>query len=358
MAWPELNEAQIRHYATEETFQRGREYYRQGAVVGLIRRGTMLQAEVEGSRASPYRIRCTFDSPGQVTAICSCPYEWGGWCKHIVAALLACIKEPERIEARPAIEELLGTLKREDLLSILLHLAASDAEMEEDIERQATLLRTTVSSASPIGTRGAASRRTQPDVTAYRRQVHSAIHSLDRMRASEAYWHVGGVVNEVRQILDKAWDFIKADDGRNALLLLEAITEEYRDTWETPDDSDGEVGDFYEADLGPAWTEAILTADLTEEERELWADKLEEWQREAADYGIDDAFDNAVLAAKEGWDTPLLQHILQGASAEMGSMESAEHRDALSPISAVTPARLRILERRGRFEAYLRLAKA
>lgn len=358
MAWRELTEAQIRQYAAEDTFQRGRDYFWQGAVVALIKRGTTLQAEVEGSMAKPYQVHCTFDPPGQITVTCSCPYEWGGWCKHIVAALLACIKEPETIEERPALESILEKLKREDLLALLLTLAASDPEIAERIERQTTLLQTTVTSASPSGKPGASPRHPQPDVKAIRRQVRSAIHSTDGMRASEAYWQVGGVVNEVRQILEQAWDFIKADDGQSALLLLEAITDEYQDAWETLDDSDGEVGDFYSNDLGPAWTEAILTADLDAEERELWADKLEEWQRDASDYGIDDAFTDAISAAQEGWDNPLLQRILAGTLLEMDDDEPGALDEEAYLISEVTPARLRILERRGRHEDYLRLAKA
>jgi uncharacterized Zn finger protein len=268
-----------------------------------------------------------------------------------------CIKAPETIEERPVLESTLEQLKREDLLAILLKLS-SDDEIAERIERQAMQLSTTVSPTPASGKPRASPRRTQPDVTAIRRQVRSAIHSLDRMRASEAYWQVGGVVDEVRQALDKAWDCIKADDGQSALLLLEAITDEYQDAWETLDDSDGEVGDFYYHDLGPAWTEAILTADLDPEERGLWADKLEEWQRDASDYGIDEAFDEAISAAEEGWDTPLLQRILAGKPVEMDDAERSIPDDEASPISTVTPARLRILERRGRHEAYLRLAKA
>ncbi len=358
MTWPELTEAQIRQYAAADTFQRGRDYYQQGAVVALIKRGALLQAEVEGSRAAPYRVHCAFDSPGQITATCSCPYEWGGWCKHIVAALLACIKEPETIEERPALESILEKLKREDLLALLLKLAASDLEIAERIERQTTLLQTIVSSTPPSGKPGMSPGRTPPDVKAIRRQVRSAIHSLDRMRASEAYWQVGSVVNEIRQTLEQAWDFIKADDGQSALLLLEAITDEYQDAWETLDDSDGEVGDFYYNDLGPAWTEAILTTDLDPEERELWTGKLEEWQRDASDYGIDDAFTDAISAAQEGWDSPLLQRILAGKPLEMDEIELGTPDEGADFISAVTPARLRILERRGRYEAYLRLAKA
>jgi hypothetical protein len=88
------------------------------------------------------------------------------------------------------------------------------------------------------------------------------------MRSSEAYWHVSGVVDQVRQLLDGTRDFIEAGDGRNALLLLEAVTEEYVAGWLCLDDSDGYAGAFF-GDLGAAWTEACLTVDdLTPDERQ------------------------------------------------------------------------------------------
>ena len=64
------------------------------------------------------------------------------------------------------------------------------------------------------------------------------------MRSSEAYWHVGAVVNEIGQLVEQAWALIKADDGLQALTILEAITEEYMSDWENLDDSDGEASGF------------------------------------------------------------------------------------------------------------------
>ncbi len=66
---------------------------------------------------------------------------------------------------------------------------------------------------------------------------------------------------------------IKADEGRQALTALEAITEEYMSEWENLDDSDGEASSFFNG-LGKAWTEAVLSAELTREERQQWADQF------------------------------------------------------------------------------------
>src|SRR6266700_6725305 len=71
--------------------------------------------------------------------------------------------------------------------------------------------------------------------------------------------------------------------------------------------------------LGAAWTEAILRADLTREEREQWADQLAAWHEELDDYGVDEAFDAPQTAALDGWDYPPLQRVLQGRITEQGA---------------------------------------
>src|SRR5258708_22638785 len=104
--------------------------------------------------------------------------------------------------------------------------------------------------------------RGQGDAKAVRRQVRSILDSLGRMRSSEAYWQVGAVANEVRQLLEQGWTLIQADDGRSALALLEAITEAYVADWTNLDDSDGEASGFFQ-DLCPLWTEALLSVVLS-----------------------------------------------------------------------------------------------
>src|SRR5712692_4529845 len=186
---------------------------------------------------------------------------------------------PDLTETKIRLETLLSGLNREQLQALLLHLVEQNPSLADMIEGQAALLHppspqpqpqpeavpqaaTPVPPVAPI-------RRPEVDPKPVRRQVRSIMRSLDRMSGSEAYGYIGAVVNGVREILDQAWTLIKADDGRNALILLEAITEEYLADWENLDDSDGEASDFF-SDLGPAWTEALLSADISDKERKSW----------------------------------------------------------------------------------------
>lgn len=364
MALPQISESTIRQYAAEESFQRGQAYYQRGAVIALALRGTTLEADVEGSEPVPYRVQVVLDTGGITEAGCTCPYDWGGWCKHIVAALLACINEPEAVEERAPIDASLSGLDREQLQALLLHLVEREPHLADAIESQVVLLRTASTAPASSGAEPAP-RHTPVDPGPFRRQVRAIFRGLDRMSLSDAYWHVGGVVNEVRQVLEQAWAFIKADDGANALTILEAITEEYVAEWEVLDDSDGDASAFFE-DLGPAWAEAVLSADLNSRERQTWVGKLTKWQRGLEDYGVDAPFAAAIMGADEGWDYPPLQAILQGASAGAALPDIEEDEegdydedDDLGYASdELTIARLNVLERRGHYQEYLNLAAA
>jgi len=347
-----FTEATIRQFATAESFRRGEEYYEQGAVISMIRRGNVLQAEVEGSQYEPYQVRVTFDAAGIAEAGCTCPYDWGGWCKHIVATLLAALDEPEEIEERPPVAEMLARLNRDQLQALVLKLVERHPDLTDWIEGQVTTVQSTPAEAAG-GTSQPHQRQTPIDTAAIRRQVRYALRSLDRMRDSEAYWHVGEVVDEVGQVLDQAWAFVEAGDGRNALAVLEALTEEYVADWTVLDDSDGEASGFFQ-DLGPAWTEAILTADLTSEEREAWAGKLAQWQRELDNYGLDNVFAAAQAAAEQGWDYEPLQRVFQGEITERGAWEG----EAPWYADDLAEARLNVLARQGRYQEYLYLAEA
>ena len=109
MAAP-ISEPTIRHHATSTSLSRGEDYYRQGAVTDLVQRGNTVYAEVEGSEVTPYRVKLQFDSGGITSTRCTCPYDYEGWCKHIVAAALTWVRHPDHLEIRPTLPQLLDRL--------------------------------------------------------------------------------------------------------------------------------------------------------------------------------------------------------------------------------------------------------
>ncbi|MGD9101034.1 MAG: SWIM zinc finger family protein [Anaerolineae bacterium] len=353
MPEPQLTEALVQGLATSKSFSRGQNYYLGGAVWSLTRRDNTLLAEVEGSSYDPYQVTVELDAGGVVGANCSCPYDWGGYCKHIVAVLLTYVHKPEKITTLTPVSELLTDLDREALVALWTDLLDTHPHLADWVEGQVAIIKQAPERTSTETQNGPRQRRTPLDGAAFRRQARAIMSSLSGMRPSEAYWHTGGMVSQLEELVQQAQPFLEAGDGRNALVILEAVAEVYVDRWLEFDDSDGYLGGLF-GDLGPAFAEALLSADFSEQERAAWADKLTAWQEELDDYGIEDGFDVAIAAAVQGWDYAPLQRAMQGHIAERGAWEdeSPWYADELAVV------RLNVLESQGRTEEYLHLAEA
>ncbi len=136
MAQP-LDEKAIRARAGSKVFARGERYCRSGAVLALTRCGSELHAQVAGDDEEPYRVVIRWPLPeGAVKAECSCPYaeEWEGWCKHIVAVLLAYSAAASVVEQKP-LEDLLAPLDRLALQRLVLALARDSTTLYGAIAR-------------------------------------------------------------------------------------------------------------------------------------------------------------------------------------------------------------------------------
>lgn len=338
---PKLSESTIRHHAIAQSFGRGQSYYRAGSVHSLIQRGDRLLARVEGSEVNDYQVDVHFDQGGVTRASCTCPYDYEGWCKHIVAALLTCLHQPDRIEQRPELVTLLASLNREQLQTIVQNLANEQPEWMDAVEVQIALL-----TQSKPQKAQKVSRRTSVDPKPIERQVERII---DRYIEQ---WNDEPALDEIREIIQKADQFLEQGDGNNALIILGAIVRAYVQDWMNLDGSSGESGAFFE-ELDDALTEAILSAELTASESQQWQKELKIWQKEVDDYGVD-SFEMSLTALAQGWDYPPLREVLQGNMTELGAWED-EAPDFADDLARI---RLIILERQDRHQEYLYLAEA
>jgi uncharacterized Zn finger protein len=211
-----LTEAMIHQIADPEVFARGRDYLRQGAVSGLTRRGDRVTAEVEGSDIEPYRVSVKLSANGIGDTSCTCPYDWRGACKHIVAVLLACLERPSPMpEAVPLETQLVG-LEAGQLRALLLGLAKDDPDLAARIDRRVLALRALPTPVAPPP---------PPDAAAIRREVRSVLRESGRRGYYDDYGGAGEVVAEVQQFLTPAEAWIEAGHGRHAIAILEGQTE-------------------------------------------------------------------------------------------------------------------------------------
>lgn len=346
MEFPNLTENAIQKQSTVASFQKGLEYFGEDVVSSLVLSGDILHAEVEGSQYSPYQVQVKFGAREVNEAYCDCLYDWGGWCKHIVAVLLTCIYAPERVEQRESLEAKLADLSQEDLLTLLTKLLKLNPKLADQVEGQISLFQSSKETKEYTS-----SKRIDP--APFRRQVRDILRSLDHMRLSEAYWHVGGVISEAGQVLKQAHALVKGGNGGSTIPILEAITDEFVRGWLHLDDSDGFAGDFF-SELSQVWTEAVLSTELTATEGKHLAEKLSVWQAEVEDYGIDEAFYPARAVASGEWNDPILQGILQGETPDL-----TEYISGLPwYVDDLIAAQLNVLEYQERYQEYLYLANA
>jgi uncharacterized Zn finger protein len=360
MTLPKITESLIRAGAELESFRRGEEYYREGAVSNTAIQGTLLSGECAGTYTPYYRVQVELDGAGIANASCTCLYEYGGYCKHIVALLLAYLHHPKSFAARKAPAELLADLDHNDLIAILTKLIQEQPDLYDRIEAMTS-----------VPSKSKKKRKKKVDIEVYRRHIISIVHSLDGMRMSEAYWHVGGLANQLREVQESAVKFLDAGDAETALEILLVLLDEASRAIEYIDDSDGELGG-YVGDLGIPLAEAILSLELSQVERAKLVSRLEKLIDYADDYGMEGNLDIAIQAAKFGWDEIPEEKAALRQSTDDEDDEPEEDEDwdeeddfelrewalqSTSGFDDLTEAKLNVLDRQGRTEEYLAFCK-
>ena len=364
MVLPKITESMIRAGAGPESFHRGEEYYRDGAISNTVIQGTLLSGECAGTYAPYYRVQVELDEAGIAEASCTCPYEFGGYCKHVVALLLAYLHHPNSFMARKAPAELLADLDHNDLVVILTKLMQEQPELCDRIEALILV---------PSRSR---KKRKKVDIEVYRRHVIGIVHSLDGMRMSEAYWHVGDLANQLHEVQQSAVKFLAAGDTEAALEILLVLLEEASRGIEYIDDSNGELGG-YVGELGTLLAEAILSMELSQVERAKLTSRLEKLIKYVGDYGMEGNLHIAVQAAKFGWDdVPEETATFRMAASKVNEDDQRDDWDegddwdeevayefhewdwpAVASPNDLTEAKLNVLDRQSRTEDYLALCK-
>lgn len=351
---PSITESYVRDLATPQSFDRGSNYYHSRLVLGLVRRGNLITAEVEGSEYEPYRVQVTLGHDDLVVKTsCSCPYDWGGICKHIVATLLSIIYEPETIVEKPTLDTLMVDLTEDQLRTVILNTAEEGPEFTEVIERELNWLR------EQPATKAASSSTLVPvDIPAVRREIHKDFRQAgkgDPFRHGYYDEYAGLEVDpdEILQPhLEKVGALLDGGDVKTAVTLISAIVDAYIDGLDTLDEWIYEYNEdvFDEAGLiiGATLAEILLSLDLQPDEKTGWLTQIADWHKSLGDLAI------TKTAVEQGWAYPPLVAAMQGNITEKGAWEG----HAPYYADELTQVRLRILARQGRTQEYVYLAEA
>ncbi|MGB9663056.1 MAG: SWIM zinc finger family protein [Moorellaceae bacterium] len=143
---PLLTEAYIRNLADPQSFERGRNYYHNRAIIAPVRQGREIRAECSGTQYEPYTVRVRFNDKGITEAFCTCPR--GGFCKHIVALLLTYVHEPESFRELVPLEEMLARFDKEELISLIREMLDREPSLMSLVELSVYATRGNVDAAS------------------------------------------------------------------------------------------------------------------------------------------------------------------------------------------------------------------
>jgi uncharacterized Zn finger protein len=215
-----------------------------------------LRADCQGSRYEPYQVSVTLTKDGVGETFCTCPYDHGGICKHIVALLLTYVHKPQAFRVIQPLEEMLVQRSKEELIALI----------GEIVKREPGLMSLVELSVE--------SRQGKPiDIEAYRRRVRRVLRhqSLDVTE-----WKLQAL-GDTADRLTKAGDWLNAG-ALYCALLAETVSRYDDELYMMAKEGDVAIllDEFAEGlskclkegkpegGIRRAWLEALLDAELTD----------------------------------------------------------------------------------------------
>jgi uncharacterized Zn finger protein len=122
-----IDKKTIRDRSTDAVFERGTNYHDEGRIRRLDRFGDLVTAAVSGSNL--YDVTVDFGGRS-IDTRCTCPYDGGGDCKHVVAVLLDIAANPPQDESE-RVETVLGDVSADDLRGFVRDALAEHTELRE-----------------------------------------------------------------------------------------------------------------------------------------------------------------------------------------------------------------------------------
>lgn len=208
-----ITESDILERTDEGRFKRGREYQRKGAVKDRVSREGNLEAGVEGSYRQPYRVSVSFSDDGIKSTSCSCPDDYYGDCKHVVAVLLDLLDNDDAFKEVEPVEKTLEGRSKEELTLLI----------QEMLEREPSLKRL-LDEPLPGFSRSKGSTETV-DRTLYRQDVRNIIEGYNE-RGDE--WHVS---SSLQSLVKKGRKHLEKKELGEAEAIFEAVVKETLDLY-------------------------------------------------------------------------------------------------------------------------------
>jgi hypothetical protein len=215
----------IRALCTVDSFNRGMQYFKEGRVHKLRLSGGVVNAMVQGTRA--YKVEINVDHGFEST--CSCPYDFEGYCKHIVAALLAFNEDYPSIIDRGEVEQ----------ATVASALQGLDAEQLKDFLKKEFLRDKLLQDHFMIYATGEV-KRGGKSVDDYKKEVDALYDDA----STNGYIEYGNMI-DFAKFTDVAERYIEKRNFAEAAKVFQALSEVIAENMDMVDDSDGYYGESF-----------------------------------------------------------------------------------------------------------------
>ena len=253
-------------YIDEKILDRGVTYFKNGHVTSVEELSPgEFEAIVEGTE--DYEVRLKIQNNNISEYSCTCPYDYGSVCKHIVAVLYylqneeTVLKQSDKEKKRtrkPAakrktvseqVDEMLASLSQDDLKSFIKEQCITDPAFRRSF-LSGFLYKTSAESPGK-----------------YREQVKNILRSA-KGRDRFINWSRTGMVGKaVNAMLDIAMRHVDSGNYMSACHICFPVAEEMVKALDFTDDSDGDIGGNIETALDIL--AAISTSEIPEESKSI-----------------------------------------------------------------------------------------
>ncbi len=253
MDYPTCDE--IRSLCTEQSFERGRNYYHQDRVQEVDIDSNEIRATVRGSNYYDVAIDLADDA---VRTRCSCPYDYAGDCKHIVAVLLAiedrdteAVGDPDQMPSETVdIDSVVRELSADELCSFVLEIAEDDPDIRDRL----------------IAYAGEDTGKTLYD---YKQDIDQSFANATSRRGMVEYdTHI-----DLSQYKELAETHRERGDVEMATDIYRAISEAIRENLDRVDDSGGYYGRMIEQAI-ESYAEAVVEHVSSHEQKRPYIEYL------------------------------------------------------------------------------------
>ena len=232
MQYPNITEDQIQDRCTKQVYARGEDYFYNEMIENAMFNDSTLSATCQGSEFTPYSVSVELTPTGIADAECSCPYDWGGDCKHIVALLLTYVHERAEVRSLEPILTAIAEKPRATLLRVISELLKREPSLVPIVKTYADDGSESQSGDTP--TASAATVVASATTTVYREQIDRLFGDgfLEQHQLQK-------VITQLTELVRHAESLAQAGATEFALSILYALIHQsivrYEDTLQSPE---------------------------------------------------------------------------------------------------------------------------